>query len=132
MLGDLTTLEGVKKNFDSEIYPGAVLISTTAWLQNNPTIARHLAKAVQRSLHWCHQHTAREIADKMPSAFRLQDRAIYEEAVAHTVAILSPDGLMPIEAVEAEKRMLSLANKTGHLAALDVTQTFTNEFVSAR
>jgi ABC-type nitrate/sulfonate/bicarbonate transport system substrate-binding protein len=102
ILADLTTRAGVKENFGTDVYPGTVLLSTGAWLQENPTVARDLARAVQRSLQWCRVHNSHEIAEKMPAALRIDDRVAYEQASDHMINVLSPDGFMPAEAVEAE------------------------------
>ena len=129
VLADLMTRAGLKQNFGTEVYPGTALISTASWLQANPTVARGIAKAVKRALRWCRDHTAHEIAERTPWAFRNEDRAGYEESITHLVDVLSSDGMMPREAAEAEKHMLSLRTKSASFAQLDVSRTFTNEYV---
>ncbi|MFL6414401.1 MAG: ABC transporter substrate-binding protein [Bryobacteraceae bacterium] len=130
VLADLMTRAGLKQNFGTEVYPGTALISTASWLQANPTLARGIASAVKRALRWCRDHTAHEIAERMPAAFRTEDRAGYEQSITHLVDALSRDGIMPREAAEAEKRMLSLRTRSASFAQLDVSRTFTNEYVS--
>ena len=122
VLADLTTSAGVMENFGSEVYPGTVLVSTGAWLRQNPGTARALAKAVQRSLKWLRDHNAREVAERMPPAFRLEDRAMYEQAIARLIPVLSTDGVMPRNAVEAEKRMLDLSSGDAENKNVDVTE----------
>jgi NitT/TauT family transport system substrate-binding protein len=129
VLADFMTRAGLKQNFGTEVYPGTALISTATWLQANPTLAGGIAKAVKRALRWCRDHSAHEIAERTPAAFRTEDRAGYEQSIAHLVHALSRDGIMRKEAAEAEKRMLSLRNKSASLAQLDVSRTFTNDYV---
>ena len=122
VLADLMTRTGLKQNFGTEVYPGTALISTASWLQANPASARGIAKAVTRSLRWCRDHTAHEIAERTPAAFRSEDRAGYEQSITHLVDVLSRDGIMPRKRAEAEKRMLSLRTRSAAFAQLDVSE----------
>src|SRR5438309_2095616 len=126
VLADLTIPAGVKSNFGSDVYPGSVLFAQTRWLRENPEAARRLARAVQRSLRWCHEHTAHEIAERMPPALRIEDRATYEQAIVNIIPILSKDGVMPADAAEAERNMLVRTSEAVRRASLDVRTTYTN------
>jgi NitT/TauT family transport system substrate-binding protein len=52
ILADLTSEAGLEKNFGTDVYPGTILISTSAWLRQNSETAHHLARAIQRSLRY--------------------------------------------------------------------------------
>jgi NitT/TauT family transport system substrate-binding protein len=74
ILIDARNRQGVRKAFGSDIYPGAVLYSTAAWLGNNPRIATGLARALVQSLDWIHQHSPEEIVAKIPLLSRVRTR----------------------------------------------------------
>ena len=130
VLADLTTPTGVRAAFGEDVYPGTVLLSSGAWLQHNPDTARRLVRAVQRSMSWCHEHSPHEIAEKIPAAMRIEDESAYEDAVEHLIPAISTDGVMPSQAAEAEKRLLSVVSDIVRRANVDVSRTYTNEFLT--
>ncbi len=130
VLAELMTNDGLKQNFGSEVYPGTALIYTARWLQTYPVLARGIAKSVERAVRWCRDHTAHEIAEKTPAALRIKDGDVYERAISHILHAISGDGSMSTEPAEAEKRMLSLRIKSASFPQLDVSRTFTKEYVS--
>jgi ABC-type nitrate/sulfonate/bicarbonate transport system substrate-binding protein len=57
----------------SDIYPGAVLYSTDAWLRVNEAKARRLPRAMVASLQWIQEHQPVEIAATDPASYRGDD-----------------------------------------------------------
>jgi NitT/TauT family transport system substrate-binding protein len=130
VLADLATSAGVKAVFGEDLYPGTVLLSSGAWLRQNAGTARRLDRAVQRSLRWCHEHSPHQIAERIPAAIRIEHRSTYEEAIERVIPAISTDGVMPLEAAEAEKRVLSMVSDIVRWGNVDVSQTYTNEFLT--
>ncbi len=129
ILRDLRTETGVEQVYGVQQYPAAVLYSSTEWVQKNPDTARKLAKAITRTLQWIDQHSAEEIAAKMPPEFVGQDKDIYVKALAAAKPTYSKDGKLTEDGVQAVLKVLSY-DPTIAAANIDLKKTFTNEFVS--
>ena len=127
ILADTRTAAGVKENFGSSSYPASVLYAKAEWVAKNPGTARRLARAMLRTLQWIGQHSAEEIAAKMPAEHRGEDAALYVEALKNSMAMFSPDGVMLPEGAEAVKRVLS--GTLDKVKGIDAARTYTNEFV---
>lgn len=130
VLADVRYLEGVEKIFNTHDYPSAVFYVPTGWVKQNPQTARRLAQAMKKTLEWMAQHTPEEIMEKMPATFRGDDRAVYLEALRHAMPTYSRDGLMTVEGAEAVKKVLSVSIEKVRLAKVDISKTYTNEFLS--
>jgi NitT/TauT family transport system substrate-binding protein len=131
ILADARTQEGVQSIFGTPEYPSAVLYAKAEWLSANALLARRLAHAMRQTLLWIRRHTTAEIAQMMPPAFRQEDPAAYAEALEHSKSMYSQDGVMRREAAEAVKRVLGLSLEKVRAADIDVTTTYTNEFLDA-
>jgi NitT/TauT family transport system substrate-binding protein len=129
ILADARTQAGVYDLFGTAEYPSAVLYAKAAWLSANDAVARRLARAMQETLLWIRQHTTAEISEMMPSSFRQEDPAAYAEALERSKSMYSHDGIMRYEAAEAVKRVLALSLEKARAAEIDVSRTYTNEFL---
>jgi NitT/TauT family transport system substrate-binding protein len=132
VLADLRTEEGVKAAFGTAVYPAAVLYSQTEWLRTHREAATHLARAIQRTLHWMHTHSAHEIAQKTPKALRGEDDALYEEALRSSMPMFSEDGAMSAEGAAAVRTLLSGSLEKVRAATIDLSTTYTNELLNGR
>ncbi|OLF18596.1 hypothetical protein BU204_06050 [Actinophytocola xanthii] len=131
VLADTRTEEGVKEVFDVTSYPSAVLYSNADWVEENSETAGKMAKAIIRALDWIEQHSAQEIADKMPKEYGGDDPETYVAALEGAKDAYSQDGLIETEGAEAVAEVLKLSNPEVAEAELDVSKTFTNEFAEA-
>jgi NitT/TauT family transport system substrate-binding protein len=132
VLADLRTSGGVKEAFGTDTYPASVLYAPGEWVRANRDTAQHLARAIQRTLQWMHEHSAEEIAAKTPRPLRGEDDALYVSALKHSMPMFSPDGVMPGEGAEAVRTLLAASMDKVRGATIDVSKTYTNEFVSGR
>jgi NitT/TauT family transport system substrate-binding protein len=132
VLADLRHADGVKAALGSTTYPASVLYAKGEWLRANRDTARRLARAVTRTLVWMQTHSAREIADKTPAAVRGEDQALYVDALASSMPMYSPDGLMDMDGAEAVKRLLAQSMEKVRGATIHLAQTYTNEFVAQK
>lgn len=96
-----------------------------------PAGVKALARAVLRSLRWCRLHRPREVVERIPAAMRVEDRSTYGEAIERVIPVLSRDGVMLSEAAEARKRMLSVVSDAVSRANLNVSRTYTNQYLTA-
>ena len=129
ILADTRTGEGVREVFGTETYPAAVFYTDAAWLERNPEAARRLARAVVRALEWFHSHSSQEVADAMPAEFRGEDPDLYVAAIEQVRQMFTTDGRMEPDGPEAVKEVLSMFIEEVGQADIDVTQTYTNEFL---
>jgi sulfonate transport system substrate-binding protein len=132
VLADLRHEDGVREAFGTRTYPASVLYATEQWVRSRPQIAGHLAHAIRRTLEWLHSHTPEEIADRTPADFRGEDPALYADALKNTMTMFSPDGVMEAEGAEAVHKLLARSMDKVRTATIDLSKTYTNEFVNER
>jgi NitT/TauT family transport system substrate-binding protein len=132
VLADLRTAEGVKEALGTSTYPASVLYTKADWIQANRETTQKLARAIVRTLTWMHEHSAQEIASKTPKTFRGEDDALYVEALKSSMPMFSPDGAMPADGAGAVRTLLAGSMEKVRGTAIDLTKTYTNEFVHGR
>ena len=74
-------------------------------------------------------HAPEEIAAKTPAGFRGDDRTLYLDALKSSMPMFSPDGRMPADGAGAVRRLLAASIEKVRNANIDLTKTYTNEFV---
>ena len=131
ILADTRTAEGVRSIFGVESYPSSVLYAKDSWLDQNRDAARRLVRAMVRTLRWIQEHSAPEVAEKMPPEFRGDDPAIYVEALRNSMRIFSPDGVMDAHGAEAVRKVLAVSSEKVRNTRIDISKTFTNEFLDS-
>jgi NitT/TauT family transport system substrate-binding protein len=132
VLADLRTEAGVIEAFGTHTYPGAVLYSKGDWIRAHPDSARRLARVITRTLSWMRTHSPKEIADKTPKTFRGEDDALYIEALTNSMPMFSPDGMMAADGAEVVRTLLAESMEKVRTATIDVSKTYTNEFIHGR
>ena len=132
VLADLRTREGVKEAFGTDTYLASVLYASADWVRANRDTAARLARAIVRTLAWMQSHSPEEIAAKMPKAFRGDDETLYIEALKASMPMFSPDGTMSAEGAEVVRQLLAGSLEKVRAANIDLSSTFTNEFIHGR
>jgi NitT/TauT family transport system substrate-binding protein len=132
VLADLRTAAGVKEAFGTDTYPASVLYAKGEWIRANRDTAARLARAVTRTLTWMHAHTADEIAAKTPKTFRGEDDALYVDALKASMPMFSTDGVMNAEGAGAVRTLLAGSIDKVRTATIDISHTYTNEFIDGR
>ena len=132
VLADLRTAAGVKEALGADTYPSSVLYSKTDWVRANRDTAIKLSRAILRTLQWMHAHSPQEIADKTPTSFRGEDDALYVEAVKNSMPMFSPDGLMDAAGAQAVRTLLAGSMEKVRTTQIDLSKTYTNEFINGR
>jgi NitT/TauT family transport system substrate-binding protein len=122
----------VKQAFGTDTYPGSVLYSQSEWIRANHQQAAKLARAITRTLQWMQSHSPQEITDKTPKTFRGEDDALYVEALKASLPMFSPDGVMAADGAAQVRTLLAGSMETVRGASIDVSKTYTNEFVNGR
>jgi sulfonate transport system substrate-binding protein len=132
ILADLRSQAGVQEAFGTSSYPASVLYTQSSWLAKNRDTAARLARAITRTLGWMQGHTPREIAARTPPALRGEDDALYVEALEHSMPMFSPDGVMAEDGAKEVHLLLSGSIEKVRTSSVDISKTFTNEFVHGR
>jgi NitT/TauT family transport system substrate-binding protein len=132
ILADLRHAEGVKAALGTDMYPASVLYTSAEWMRENRETAARLARAIKRTLAWLQTHSAQEITAKTPADFRGEDPVLYADALKNTMSMFSPDGVMAAEGAEAVRALLAESIEKVRNAPIDLSKTYTNEFVHGR
>jgi len=132
VLADLRTADGVKAAFGTDTYPASVLYTTADWIRTNHDATAKLARAITRTLAWMQAHSPQEIADRTPKTFRGEDDALYVEALRASMPMFSPDGAMTADGAEQVRTLLAGSMDKVRGTTIDITKTYTNEFVHGR
>ena len=132
VLADLRTAAGVKESIGVSAYPASVLYAPRGWVEANRSTVQRLARAITRTLRWMHAHTPEEIASRAPKAFRGEDQALYVEAIRNSMPMFSADGVMDAEGAQAVRTVLEGSMEKVRGARIDLSNTYTNEFIDGR
>ena len=132
VLADLRTADGVSAALGARAYPASVLYAKGDWMRANRDTTARLARAMTRTLAWMQTHTPEEIAARTPRTFRGDDDALYVDALKASMPMFSPDGLMAAEGAEVVRTLLAGSMEKVRNATIDVSKTYTNEFIHGR
>ena len=128
VLVDMRTIEGTKQALGGT-YPAASLYMDAAWVEANKETVQKLANAFVKTLKFINTHSAGEIADKMPKDFYVGDKEGYVKALADGKAMFTPDGVMPADGPKTVLSVLSAFKKDLQGKEIDLSKTYTTEFV---
>ena len=128
ILVDMRTVEKTKAALGGT-YPAASLYMASDWVAKNKPTVQKLANAFVKTLKFINTHSAAEIADKMPKDFYAGDKDGYIKALADGKAMFTPDGVMPAGGPETVLAVLSAFSKNVKGKSIDLSKTYTTEFV---
>lgn len=129
ILADTRTPEGLRAVFGVDDYPASCLLARGDYLRTNPAAARAMARAVLRALAWIREHPAEEILARVPAESRVGDPAAELAAIRLAKPMYSVDGRIRPESAEAVRRMLAGSLDRVKNARIDLSRTYTNEFL---
>ena len=128
---DTRTAAGAEQAFGGP-YPATSLYMSTSYVQSHHAIVQKLVNAYVKTLGWIQTHTAAQIADKMPADYYAGvGKAAYVKALDSEKGIYNPTGVMPTGGPETCLKVLSSFNPTVKGKTVDVSKTYTDEFVKA-
>jgi NitT/TauT family transport system substrate-binding protein len=128
VLVDMRSIEKTKAALGGT-YPAAALYMPTEWVEKNKPTVQKLANAFVKTLKFINTHTAVEIAEKMPKDFYVGDKEGYIKALADGKSMFTADGVMPAGGPETVLSVLSAFNKNVKGKTVDLSKTYTTEFV---
>jgi NitT/TauT family transport system substrate-binding protein len=128
VLIDMRSMEKTKEALGGT-YPAASLYMPTDWVEKNRPTVQKLANAFVKTLKFINTHTAAEIAEKMPKDFYVGDKEGYIKALADGKSMFTADGVMPAGGPETVLAVLSSFSKSVKGKTVDLSKTYTTEFV---
>lgn len=128
VLIDMRSIEQTKQALGGT-YPAASLYMSTDWVEKNRATVQKLANAFVKTLKFINTHSGAEIADKMPKDFYVGDKEGYVKALDGGKAMFTSDGVMPAGGPETVLAVLSGFSKNVKGKTVDLSKTFTTEFV---
>lgn len=112
-------------------YPGGVLYAPTPWVADNRDTVQKMAAAVVETLHWIKDHSAEEIASRMPPEIVGNDKAAYVAALDASRAIFSETGTIDPKGAEAVLAVFAEGDPQIAAANVDVAKGYDNSFAQA-
>jgi NitT/TauT family transport system substrate-binding protein len=100
-----------------------------SWVKDHKEEVQKLANAFVKTLHFINTHSAAEIADKMPKDFYVGDKEGYVKALENGKAMFTADGVMPEDGPKTVLAVLSEFSKNVQGKTIDLSKTYTTEFV---
>ncbi|HEX8954699.1 MAG TPA: ABC transporter substrate-binding protein [Burkholderiaceae bacterium] len=113
------------------LYPAASLYMQTAWVNAHKEQVQKLANAFVKTMKFIASHSAEDIAAHMPADYYAGDKAAYVAALNNSKAMFTADGKMPASGPATVLKVLLAFDKTVQGKTIDLSKTYTTEFVSA-
>ena len=130
VLIDLRTPELTRAALGGD-YPFISIYMRADWVAQNKGVVQRVVNAYVKTLKWIAAHSPAEIADKLPADYYAGDKDLYLSALTGSMPMYSPDGKMPAGAPDFILKVLQTYNKNVQGKTIDLTKTWTNEYVDA-
>jgi len=130
ILSDTRTQKDTLAVFGGE-YPGGALYTKADWIAAHPKETQAMTNAIVATLKWIHSHTPEEIMAKMPEEMVGKDKDQYLAALKNTIPMYSETGRMDPKGAAAVLAVFSQSSPDVAKANIDLSKTYTNEFVEA-
>ncbi len=128
VLVDMRTVEATREALGGT-YPAASFYLETSWVDAHKEESQKLANAFVKTLRYINTHSAAEIAEKMPKDFYVGDKDGYIKALDEGKGMFTPDGIMPEDGPKTVLAVLSEFSKNVKGKQIDLSKTYTTEFV---
>jgi NitT/TauT family transport system substrate-binding protein len=84
---------------------------------------------VLQALAWIRDHSPEEILAKVPAEFRVGDTRAELDAIRMAKPMYSLDGRVTMESAQAVRRVLDESLENVRRANIDLSKTFTNDYL---
>ncbi|MDQ2848128.1 MAG: ABC transporter substrate-binding protein [Actinomycetota bacterium] len=131
ILLDMRTASGSRQALGGT-YPATSLYMTTAYVDGHKDVVQKLVNAYVSTLKWIQGHTGADIADQMPPDYYAGvGKDAYAKALDSEKGIFNPSGIMPPDGPSTCLAVLAAFNPNVKGKSIDLTKTYTDEFVKA-
>jgi len=128
VLVDMRTAPGTKASLGGT-YPAASLYMRNDWVNSNKEIVQKVVNAFVKTLQYLKTHKAPQVAEMMPEDYYAGDKPLYLTALGASMNMFNPTGLMPPDGPATVLNVLATFNKDLDPKKVDLSKTFTDEFV---
>jgi NitT/TauT family transport system substrate-binding protein len=130
VLVDLRTEEGTRKALGG-LYPASSLYMNCQIVKRYPQVVQKLANAFVGTLQWIKQHSAEEVAAKMPPSFAAGGKALYVKSLHDSLGMFNGTGRMDPGGARNALKVLSGFSKNvkPRKDSIDLSKTYTTQFV---
>ena len=120
-LAETFTPEGNRKVFGTDGWPSMALLGQPAWLRSNPDRTKRLVRAMQAAVAWIRTNSPEAVQAKLGSGNL--------DALRLHLPRYDPRGAFQMEQVRTVYEFLAKSNPAVRAANINLSQTFTNEFL---
>jgi NitT/TauT family transport system substrate-binding protein len=129
ILYDTRTADGAKQAFGG-LYPATSLYMTTSYVNSHKDVVQKLVNVYVKTLKWIQSHTAEQITAEMPADYYAGvGKAAYVKALDGEKGMYNPTGMMPQGGPQVCLSVLSSFNPSVKGKSIDLSKTYTDEFV---
>jgi NitT/TauT family transport system substrate-binding protein len=132
VLYDTRSEQGTKDVFGGA-WPAGGFYATTDFVQQNPRTAQAVARVAVTSLRYIKDHSAEDVAAKLPGQMFYPDgdQAFFAKVLGASQKMFSADGKMPSDGPTNVLETLKAADTQTDWSKVDLSKTFTNSLVEA-
>ena len=128
VIAETRTPEGTAKIFGGPM-PAASLYAPVEFIKKNPNTVQALTNATVRALKWMQDASPQQILATVPEEYLLGNKAMYLFAYNNVKTAYSRDGYFSDAGAKTTLKALASFNPNIKPEAVNLAQTFTNEFV---
>ncbi len=130
VLVDMRTQAGTRAALGGT-YPAACIYMRTDYVNSHRDAVQRLVAAFVKTLQYLQTHSATDVTSKMPEDYYVGDKPLYLAALSASMNMFNPTGLMPTDGPPTVLKVLAAFNKELDPKKIDLTKTYTDEFVQA-
>ena len=120
-LAETFSPEGNRKVFGTDGWPSMALLGQPAWLRSNPDRTKRLVRAMRAAVAWIRTNSPESVQAKLGSGNL--------DALRLHLPRYDPRGAFQLEQVRTVYEFLAKSNPAVGAAHINLSQTFTNEFL---
>lgn len=127
IVADTRTVKGTQEVWGAAL-PAGCLYAPVEFVKKNPKTVQALANAIVRADKWIAKASATDVIKVVPEAYLLGDRALYMFTYDKVKEAISPDGMISDAGAKATLAALRQFDAGVKSVAINIEQTYTNEF----
>jgi NitT/TauT family transport system substrate-binding protein len=110
-------------------FPEGSLLARTDYIRAHPKVIQGLTNAVVKAIKWIQQASADDIVAALPPEIVGNNPKLIAASIQKIRSCYSPDGVIAPDGPQTVLNMLATYNPSLKDAKIDLSQTFTNDFV---
>ncbi len=129
VLVDMRTAAGTRGALGGT-YPATCLYMKADFVNSHKDAVQRTVAAFVKTLQFLQTHNASQVAEQMPEDYYVGDKPLYLKALAASMNMFNPTGMMPPDGPSTVLKVLSTFNKDLDPSKIDLKKTYTDEFVT--